>query len=376
MNKSGSRLFGLVCLFVLFASSPSWGESKAQSDSFEIAREGYRFVFPKDHGAHPQYEIEWWYFTGNLRSEKTDLYGYELTFFRKGFKNSGTDKNPSKWVVQDIYLAHFAITDIPGKSFHFEEKISRRGIKQAGAEMNKMSVWIASWKVFQAENGVIQLKAGKRAWTLDLKLIPSKPIVIHGEGGISRKGRSIDAASHYYSITRLETTGSLTVAGKVLAVRGLSWMDHEFTSTLLEKGLIGWDWFSIQLEDGSEYMFYLLRKSDGTKDSASSGTVIDPDGKTRHLKAMDFSLTPLRYWKSEKTGGNYPLEWQISVPSEKLILKSEPTLEDQELTTSKSSRISYWEGTSRFKGEKGGSAIVGVGYVELTGYAKALKSGK
>ncbi len=366
MNKH--RLgYALFCWIMLFQF-----QAFAESGRFEKARTGYTYNFPRDHGSHPDFLIEWWYFTGNLTAKNGAPYGYELTFFRRGIENTQGKNNPSKWTVRDIYLAHFAVTDIGNKTFYYDEKISREGIGKAGALTDKMEVWIDRWSAVQ--NGeTMLLSAGDKSWKLDLTLTPLKPLVIQGEGGISKKGEVDGAASHYYSFTRLQSKGTLIVNGEEVSVSGLSWMDHEFGSALLGDGQVGWDWFSIQLDDGSEYMFYQIREKDGQKDPISSGSIIFPDGTKQHLKAKDFTLTPQAFWKSPKSGATYPLEWTLSVPSERLTLSAKPALKDQELVTNKSTRVVYWEGASLFKGEKDGQAIQGKGYIELTGYARALQ---
>lgn len=366
MNKTG---FLFLTLFVLCFFST--GRSVAETGRFKKAVPGYVFVFPRDHGNHADYLIEWWYFTGHLKSSEGDIFGYELTFFRRGIENKHTKGNPSKWVVRDIYLAHFAITDVSDKNFYYDEKISREALGKAGSESGQMRVWIDDWSAMQAGEQM-KLRAGKDLFQIDLILTPAKPPVIHGEGGISKKGEERGAASHYYSFTRLLTEGRLISEGKEKTVSGLSWMDHEFGSSVLGEGQAGWDWFSIQLDDGSEYMFYQIREKDGAKAPTSSGTMVFPDGKQQHLKTTDFKLRPLEYWQSKKSGATYPVAWEISVPSEQLVLKSEPLLRAQELITDKSTRVTYWEGLSEFKGEKKGAAISGKGYIELTGYGQVL----
>ncbi len=361
----------ILAFIILWASSVS-AESSSKTSRFEKALAGYTFSFPRDHGSHPSYLIEWWYFTGNLQSQSGQAYGYELTFFRRGIENKFADENPSRWTVRDVYLAHFAVSDLSNKDFFYDEKISRAAIGKAGAKEGKMKVWIDQWSAVQ-EGEVIHLIAGKDDFEIALNLSPAKPLVIHGTDGISPKGDEIGEASHYYSFTRLATEGTLVANGEEVAVTGLSWMDHEFGSTLLGNDQVGWDWFSIQLDDGSDYMFYRIREKGGSKDAISSGTVIDPDGTARHLTAKAFTLTPLSTWKSQQSGAAYPLEWTISVPSEGLVLQSKPALDDQELMTKKSTRVTYWEGASRFSGEKRGKEVTGSGYIELTGYASKLK---
>lgn len=365
-------------LLLLFLVAPAFAERPVAALSFrpfKSAQPGYRFSFPRDHGAHPDFKIEWWYFTGNLTSEEKD-YGYELTFFRRGVDPPQTEKNPSRWAIRDLYFAHFALTDGGGKRFYHTDKISREAIGKAGARPDRLEVWIDRWRAVQEEEGPIHLQAeaegeaeGSR-WKIDLLLTSDKPLVLHGTDGISRKGGEPGQASHYISFTRLQTQGAISIDGKERPVSGLSWMDHEFSSSMLNKNQVGWDWFSIQLEDKREVMLYQIRTVEGGKDRFSSGTMIEPDGAIRHLPADAFILTPLRHWKSRKSGGDYPVAWRIEIPSERLILESEPLLEDQELITSKSTRVAYWEGASRFRGTKDGHSIEGKGYIEMTGYAE------
>lgn len=365
-------------LFLLFLGASGTAERQVaalSSRPFEPAQPGYRFSFPRDHGAHSNFKIEWWYFTGNLTAEGKD-YGYELTFFRRGIDRPQTEKNPSRWAIRDLYFAHFALTDVEGKRFYHTDKISREAIGKAGAQPDRLEVWIDRWRATQGSDGTIYLQAeadgegeGGR-WKIDLLLKPDKPLILHGTDGISRKGGEPGQASHYISFTHLQTKGAISIDGKERSASGLSWMDHEFSSSMLNKSQVGWDWFSIQLEDGREVMLYQIRTADGGKDPFSSGTMIEPDGTARPLPADAFMLTPLRHWKSKKSGGDYPVAWRIEIPSERLALESEPLLDDQELITSKSTRVAYWEGASRFGGTKNGKSIRGKGYIEMTGYAE------
>ncbi|MFQ5598463.1 MAG: lipocalin-like domain-containing protein [Nitrospiria bacterium] len=348
-----------------------WAEPGTEGTRFEKALPGYRFAFPRDHGSHPTYLIEWWYFTGNLQSKSGDAYGYELTFFRRGIENTFVEENPSRWTVRDLYLAHFAVSDLPKKRFFYEEKISRAALGKAGAKEGEMEVWIDRWSAVQ-EGETMRLIAGEGAFRIALELRPAKPLVIHGTEGVSRKGDALGDASHYYSFTRLMTEGSMVANGKEIAVTGLSWMDHEFGSSLLGADQVGWDWFSIQLDDGSDYMFYQIREKGGGKDAVSSGTAVAFDGTARHLRSEDFTLKPLSHWTSSKSGGAYPLVWEIALPSEGLVLRAEPAMDDQELMTDESTRVTYWEGASRFSGTKRGETVSGAGYIELTGYAGRL----
>jgi predicted secreted hydrolase len=367
------RLIRLATLTLLLAFSSLRAEAPAEK-RFKDARPGYAYTFPRDHGSHSEFQIEWWYFTGNLESKGGTEYGYELTFFRRGIANPKVLENPSRWAVREIYLAHFAVTDPSGRRFHYQEKISREAIGKAGAKEDRLEVWIDHWQAVQ-EGDQMKLRAGgifknSEDWRIDLVLTPSKPLVIHGKSGISRKGEEEGQASHYYSFTRLDTTGLLWIDGKEEPVTGSSWMDHEFSTSILNPAQIGWDWFSIQLDDQSEVMIYQIRRKGGEKDPVSSGTIISPDGTVRHLKSDEFLLTSIQNWKSKNSGAVYPVSWRIEIPSEQLVLTSKPFLQEQELMTAASTRVTYWEGASHFKGTKAGKTISGKGYIELTGYAE------
>lgn len=366
----------LILLLVALLLTLPAASAQPQESLFDHARPGYRFSFPKDHGSHPAFRTEWWYFTGNLEAGGRRDYGYELTFFRQGNDHPEVLKNPSRWAPRHLYFAHFAVTDISKNRFYYRDRMSREAIGKAGAATDRLEVWIDQWRAVQ-EGETIRLQAEEKAsgkgaqagWKIDLALSPAKPPVIHGEGGISKKGGEEGQASHYYSFTRLQTSGSVWIDGKEEKVTGWSWMDHEFSSSILNAHQTGWDWFSIQLEDGSDVMFFQIRRDDGRIDPASSGTVIGADGRERHLSADDFTLTPIEYWKSPANPANYPVGWRIEIPSERLLLESKPAVAQQELITSQSTRIAYWEGASDFQGTKNGKPVSGKGYVELTGYA-------
>ncbi|HEX5646038.1 MAG TPA: lipocalin-like domain-containing protein [Nitrospira sp.] len=342
--------------------------------SFEQAAAGYRYEFPRDHGSHPSYRTEWWYYTGHLQTKTGRLFGYELTFFRRAVSPEDIKTQPSQWTVSHLYLAHFAVTDVAGRRFHFSEKLSRAGLGKAGAEESRLYAWIDDWRADAqpAPNGMHTLFARDGTATLDLQLLPAKPLVVHGRDGISRKGAGEGNATHYYSFTRLETTGSVTIGTERFEVTGTSWMDHEFGSTDLGSDLAGWDWFSIQLDDRSELMLYRLRRKDGGSDLESSGTVVLPDGKTRHLSVSDIRIESTGTWTSRESKAVYPSTWRIAVPSMDLALEVMPLLADQELRTSRSTQVTYWEGAVSVSGIKQGRSVKGQGYVELTGYAERI----
>ena len=276
--------------------------------------------------------------------------------------------------MDQLYLAHLAVTDVTGRRFYFRDRISRAGLGKAGADATRLNVWLDQWRAESPEQSEQhRLTAKAEGVALTLTLDPAKPLVIHGERGISKKGAAAGQASHYYSFTRLKTAGTLTLGTESYRVTGTSWMDHEFGSADLSADLAGWDWFSIQLADKRDLMIYRLRHTDGTSDQASSGTLVFPDGHTQHLSANDIQLTPLDTWTSPTSKATYPSRWQVTIPSLELSLKLTPRLADQELRTTRSTQVTYWEGAMAVEGSEKGQAIKGQGYVELTGYAERIK---
>ena len=362
---------------LIFASSlltvvPGLAADTAQE--FRIATEGYRYAFPRDHGAHEEFRTEWWYYTGQVTTKDGRPFGYELTFFRRGMPREQTKTLPSKWAVSHLYLAHFAISDLSKGRFHYTDRMSRAGLGKAGAASDRLHVWIDQWSVESplAAPGTQTLKAANGDLALQLTVSSEKPPVVHGINGISRKGPVTGQASHYYSFTRLTTTGTLTVGNESFEVSGTSWMDHEFGSADLDKDLVGWDWFCLQLDDQRELMLYRLRKTDGSADPASSGTLIDRDGKGHHLLLGDFTLEPTSYWTSPTSKARYPQRWRLTIPSQQLSLEIVPRMAEQELSPKRSTQITYWEGAIETSGTVQGKPIRGQGYMELTGYAERI----
>ena len=364
----------LITAFWAFDASSALAENPSPT-SFQQATAGYRYDFPRDHGSHPAYQTEWWYYTGHLRSKNGRSFGFELTFFRRGLPPGDIKTLPSKWSLNHVYLAHFAVTDITGKGFHFSEKLSREGLGKAGADESQFRVWIDDWHAEAAtdQTGTHTLAAHDGTHALALTLQPAKPLVTHGAAGISRKGAGVGQASHYYSFTRLATTGRLTINGESFDVTGTSWMDHEFGSGDLGQDQVGWDWFSIQLEDNTELMLYRMRRKDGSSDLASSGTVVFADGRSQHLDVTDFQIESSAVWTSLTSKATYPSQWRLTFPSLGLVLDVNPLLADQELRTSRSTQVTYWEGAVAVAGTKQGQPVKGHGYVELTGYVERLK---
>ena len=360
-----------VLLFLLVAAL--FAGAAGAAEPFATPRPGRVFKFPADHGAHPDFKTEWWYWVGHLKSSEGEAFGYQLTFFRTALRRPDALAR-SAWSLNTVYFAHLAITDPARKRFRFREKVGRGALGLAGATPDRLHVWIGDWQARQEGEG-FHLEAGDQGLGLDLLLNPLKSPALHGEGGFSPKSAHGLAASYYYSITRLDTLGRLFLDGRTLKVNGASWMDHEFFSGSMAPDQVGWDWFAIQLADGREVMLYLLRRRDGSLDPASAGTLVDPQGETRHLKLADFQVKASGVWKSPPSGAVYPAGWQVLIPGAGLELVLTPTLADQEIRAGVPAPLSYWEGQVRVQGRAGARPLNGMGYVELTGYAGAMEGG-
>ncbi len=336
------------------------------AEGWREATAGYPFSFPRDHASHPPYKVEWWYYTGNLETSSGRRFGYQLTFFRTGVALQPA--SASRWAVRDLYMAHFCISDIEQKRFYSFEKLNRAGVGFAGAEENSYRVWNEDWQA-RLDGKDHLITARDDAAELELRLTPEKPEVIHGENDISQKGSTVGNASHYYSLTRLRSTGRITIGGETFEVTGLSWMDREFSSSFLEAGQVGWDWFSIQLEDGRDLMIYQFRRSDGSIDIHSSGTLIDASGRATHIPYNEFTLQPTgAMWQSDSSA-TYPVEWTIDLPKYNLNLKVAAAFTNQELRTTGSTNVTYWEGSVNIEGTSIGQRVKGHGYLEMTGYS-------
>ncbi|MBM3727634.1 MAG: carotenoid 1,2-hydratase [Acidobacteria bacterium] len=336
---------------------------------FRLALPGYRFEFPRDHGPHEEFRTEWWYFTGNVSAGERE-FGYELTFFRQAVDEEQGREGGSAWRLRQIYLTHFAVSRISGGRFHHASRLNRAGPGIAGALPGR--VWNGNWSAVW-KDGAIHLVASTEEFGVKLTLIPDKPPVIHGVNGVSQKAEGAGRASHYVSLTRLRTTGEITVEGKPVAVSGLSWMDHEFFTNQLTEDQTGWDWLSLQFEDSTELMLVRIRRRDGAADGFASGTMVDVRGAGRHLTAAAFTMTPGATWKSPASGAEYSVEWRIEVPGESMACSIKPALREQELVSRNRFSPTYWEGAVRAECRRDGRPVRGRGYLEMTGYAGAVQ---
>lgn len=324
------------------------------------------FVFPQDHGPHQDFATEWWYYTGNLDTAEGRHFGFQLTFFRFGLAPKLPER-PSDWGTSNIYMAHFALSDVAGTKFYAFDRFSRGAAGLAGAQAEPFRVWLEDWSA-EGVGGALpmRLRSAQGDAAIDLTLDAGKPVVLQGDRGLSQKSPEPGNASYYYSLTRMPSRGTIRVGGASYEVTGLSWMDREWSTSSLGANLVGWDWFALQLSDGREVMYYQLRDKSGAADSLSSGTIVAADGTTTRFARDEIALEVLDTWASPRSGGRYPARWRLQVPSAQLDLTITPYLADQELPLT----TVYWEGASQVAGTAAGQPVGGSGYVELTGYAE------
>ena len=338
------------------------------SDAFARATVPGAVNFPRDLGPHEDYQTEWWYYTGNLQTEDGRDFGYQFTIFRRAIQPMSEIPqvdNPSTWRSNQIYLAHFTVSDMGGDEFHVAERFSRGGAELAGAQAQPYYVWLEDWSVTEVEPGTVRIQADTQDVSLDLTLVETMPPVLHGDGGLSQKGPEPGNASYYYSIVRQATSGELVIGEETFQVDGLSWKDHEYSTSALSPGSVGWDWFSLQLDDGSALMLFQIRRDDGSIEPYSSASFISNDGALQTLGHEEWQLDVLDTWTSPHSGGEYPAHWRLRIPSIALDLEGRPMMADQELNVS----TIYWEGASEFSGTLSGEPVTARGYVEMTGYA-------
>ena len=378
---SGCRILSatsIICL-MLVASLCLWNpaaalqgaaaEDAAAPRKYCVAEPGYQFEFPRDHFSHSCYRTEWWYFTGNIATADARRFGYQLTFFREGVDNPYA--NPSRWRVDDLYLAHFAISDFAGGNFFYTQRLSRAGIGLAAADAAAARIWNGPWSA-EVHGDSWTLHAAHSEYEIELHLESRKPPAIQGINGISQKSDGAGNASHYYSLTRMETMGRLRFQGREFSVSGETWMDHEFSTNQLEPEQTGWDWVSLQIDDGTEWMLFDLRRRDGTRDRHSAGSFVDERGRVTALRDSDFEMTPLEEWSSPATKARYPIRWRIRVPRFGLDVEIAAAMPNQELITKETTGVIYWEGSISLQGTRGGKPVNGRGYLEMTGYAGPL----
>ena len=325
--------------------------------------------FTDDHGPHPAFRSEWWYFTGNLEANDKRQFGYQFTIFRQS--TSATEiESASDWKTNQVYMGHVALTDVESGQFRSEERFSRAALGLAGGQDEPFKVWVENWATSGRSSTAcrgcldIEIRVNATAFSFVLELKSEKPVVLHGDRGFSRKGDAPGNASHYYSLTRLATRGTVVMEGLSHQVSGSSWMDHEWSTSSLDADTAGWDWISLQLDDNREIMYYRLRGRDGGSRPASEGTFVDQAGVATRLHQQDVNFAPLRHWVSPDSGIRYPVEWKFEIPGRSLTLELTPLLDNQERLET----FLYWEGAIIAHGSENGKPISGRGYLELVGY--------
>lgn len=358
--------------------------------AYAQAVDTWDWQFPRDHGAHPRFQTEWWYYTGNLSAADGRRFGFQFTIFRRAVAPTLTASD-SEWRTGQVYMAHFTLSDITGQQFFHDERYSRGGAGLAGAEPvygdpaleeRPYRVWLEDWQVMAVDDDAqtFAMQAAMRydgqPVAIDLTLEAVKPIAFQGQAGLSPKSAVEGNASYYYSMTRLETHGTVQVGQERLQVSGRTWMDHEFSTSALGEGAQGWDWFGLILDDGREMMLGQIRLDDGGREPAFGGLIVHQDGSTTYLPSETFSISGTDSWTSPHTGAVYPSGWQIVIDGaalgqpQDLELMVTPLMQDQELH---SGDIAYWEGAVSVAGSDAHGALSGVGYAELTGYVGTME---
>lgn len=326
--------------------------------------------FPRDLGAHDDYQTEWWYYTGNLETADGRPFGFQFTIFRRALLPPGRAvAGDSAWRANQIYLAHFTISDVAGDAFYPAERFSRGGAGLAGAQAAPYRVWLEDWSVEEIAPGRTRLRAQTDQVALDLTLTETMPPVLHGDVGLSPKGPEPGNASYYYSIVQQRAEGKVAVSGETFDVSGLAWKDHEWSTSALPPGAVGWDWISLQLDNGGALMLFEIRREDGTLETTSAGSYITPEGEVEHLSLGDWTLEATDAWTSPTSGAEYPAGWRIAIPSLELELTGRPQMANQELNVS----TVYWEGAVSFEGTMAGEPAGARGYIEMTGYAGSME---
>lgn len=343
--------------------------SSIADGEFTQAIEPYEWDFPRDFGPHPDFQTEWWYYTGNLATDEGRRFGFQFTIFRRAIASDATETE-SEWRTNQVYVAHFTISDIETQTFYHDDRISRSSAALAGAEGLPYRVWLEDWEIL-AQNedaSTVTIQADAENFSIDLTLNQLKPPALQGDGGLSPKSDVEGNASYYYTLSRLDTSGTITLKDEQFDVSGFSWKDHEFSTSALGAEAQGWDWFGLIFDDNREMMIGQIRLTDGGKETAFGGLMIYPDGSTEYLPSDQISITPTETWLSPHTNAEYPAAWNIQVDTSTGTLEFNvtPLMLDQELSDTDPS---YWEGAVRVEGD-----VNGYGYAELTGYTDSMQN--
>ncbi len=355
--------------WVLFAVHVSLAQEVSQpSREFAQVLAPRVWQFPRDHGKHGEFQTEWWYYTGNLRSADGRRFGYQLTFFRNALM-AAKPARASRWALSEGYVAHFTITEVEGQRFFYEQRMSRGALQLAEAVQESLAVHVGAWSAV-GENSSMRLQAESEFGSIDLRLAETRAPMLHGKNGLLQKGSQAGEASYYYSSPHLKTSGRLLFGADTVQVEGTSWMDHEFFSSVKQSEVAGWDWFSLHLSDSSAIMLYLLRDVEGKVSRFSGGTLLHGSDSPKPLSFDAIEASPQSWWRSAATGGRYPIAWRLKIADYELHVTT--PVENQELDTRKTTGVIYWEGYIEVRGKVKGAPIRGMGYLEMTGYAQSV----
>lgn len=352
--------------------------SGGDEEGYQRATGPREFLFPDDHGPHPGFKTEWWYYTGNVFTENGRQFGYQFTIFRSLMSPQDSDALDhafsEDWNTNQLYLGHFAVSDIEAEDHVFEERYSRGAVGLAGSQADPHRIWLEDWEIRRNDTGSndnkrfsVNIQAKMEDDTsINFTMIASKPLVLQGEEGYDPKGSEIGNASYYLAFTRMKTEGTITKDGEQYRVSGDSWMDHEWSTSALGEDQEGWDWFSIQLSNNYEIMYYQLRNSDGSVSEFTNGSIIDPGGNKENLGPGEVTLEVVDSWRSPHSKAEYPSGWILRIPGRNIDLRLETAFPDQEMNIS----VRYFEGVIKLSGEMNGEDITGNGFIEMTGYGE------
>jgi predicted secreted hydrolase len=337
----------------------------AAPPQFSAVLPGNALAFPRDFGAHPDFRTEWWYVTGWLETADGKPLGFQVTFFRSATEHDAD--NPSRFAPKQLIIAHAAVSDPAHGRLVHEQKSAREGFGRAYARQGNTDVRLDAWTLVRDANGVYRASLPGRDFTLELSMVPSQPPMLQGENGFSRKGPRPEQASYYYSEPQLKVEGKVVRSGKTAQVKGHAWLDHEWSTTVLDPAAAGWDWIGANLDDGGALMAFRIRGKDGGT-LWSHAALRNASGRIEHFGPGEVEILPLRTWRSPRTGATYPVSVRVRAGTAQWEL--EPLQDDQELDSRQSTGSVYWEGAVTLKRD---GRAAGQGYLELTGYVKPLK---
>ena len=360
-----SRRRLLLAVMAAYCSAGGLASASATQNRSAKAEPGHLLQFPRDHGSHPAFRIEWWYITGWLQDQAARELGFQITFFRA--RPQLPAGNPSAFNPEQIIIAHAAIADPAQVRLIHSQKAARAVFGLAGASENDTKVWLDNWRLNRRGSGY-ESRIETPDLALNLQMNVTQPMLLQGANGYSRKGPGADAASHYYSIPHLQVSGALRTSGASRDISGKAWLDHEWSSAYLPETAEGWDWIGINLDDGGALMAFQMRQVNTQRPLWVAAKLREASGNIRVYTADDIRFTALRLWQSPRTGTRYPVAFRITLGS--LEIELQALMDDQENDTRQTTGAVYWEGAVRAfsKGKR-----IGSGYLELTGYGRPLE---